>query len=212
MLSICVQVLASQDTNSSTPALLTEMEMRSSASSYLCLTSRRGPCCAGGCRGADVRGHRAASSSRHFSCFHLSLPLCGCCFVPAWNSPPPFSFFLYSVPPVRLMIRHRHGQSGAAALHGRGSHLRAQPSPLPVLLPHPSLPFQSGDKSHMKDLPVRRCWEFKDKLHSEVTGGGPSPREQGVPRLLWYCVQMVWSLQSVCLCVCVCTWFRTCTL
>lgn len=144
MLSICVQVLASQDTNSSTPALLTEMEMRSSASSSLCLTSCRGPCCAGGCRGADVRGRRAASSSRHFSCFHLSLPLCGCCFVPARSSsppPPPFSFFLYSVPPVRLMIRRRHGQSGAAALHGRGAHLRAPPSPPPRPPPTSVSPF-----------------------------------------------------------------------
>lgn len=110
MLSICVQVLASQDINSSTPALLTQMEMRSSASSSLCLTSCRGPCCAGGCRGADVRGRRAASSSRHFSCFHLSLPLCGCCFVP----PTPHFLSVFCAPGAT------DDQTPARAKRGRG--------------------------------------------------------------------------------------------
>lgn len=132
MLSICVQVLASQDTNSSTPALLTEMEMRSSASSSLCLTSCRGPCCAGGCRGADVRGRRAASGSRHFSCFHLASSL-RMLLRPSPKQHPPLLFLSVFCAPGAT-----DDQTSAQAKRGRGLTRQGLSPQSATLPPSPS--------------------------------------------------------------------------
>lgn len=59
----------------------------------------------------------------------------------------------------------RAWESGTVALHDGGSHLMPPPDPPPFSVS----PFQASDKSRMKDLPFHRWLELRDKAGSEVT-------------------------------------------